>query len=51
MTKPADTPTRPEIKLTHPSYQPSKAEKEEPIEFPKGTTPHDDHTAGEGAVY
>ena len=41
MTKPADTPTRPEIKLTHPSYQPSKAEKEEPIEFPKGTTPHD----------
>ena len=39
MTKPAAPPTRPEIELAHPSYQPSKAEKEEPIEFPKGTTP------------
>ena len=39
MTNPADPPTRPEIELTHPSYQPSKAEKEEPIEFPKGTAP------------
>ena len=34
-------PPPPEIELTHPSYQPSKAEKEEPIEFQKGTTPHD----------
>ena len=41
MTKPAAPPPRPEIELTHPSYQPSKAEKEETIEFPKGTTPHD----------
>ena len=30
-----------EIELTHPSYQPSKAEKEAPIEFPPGTTPDD----------
>lgn len=30
-----------DIELTHPSYQPSKAEKEEPIEFPEGTTPDD----------
>ena len=30
-----------EIEIAHPSYQPSKAEKEEPIEFPKGTTPDD----------
>ena len=29
------------IKLEHPSYQPSKAELEEPIEFPEGTTPDD----------
>jgi hypothetical protein len=38
------TPTRQaprEIELAHPSYQPSKAEKEEPIEFPEGTTPDD----------
>ena len=39
------TPTTPapprEIELAHPSYQPSKAEKEEPIEFPEGTTPDD----------
>ena len=35
-------PSRPrEIELAHPSYQPSKAEKEEPIEFPEGTTPDD----------
>ena len=33
--------TRSEIELAHPSYQPSKAEKEETIEFPKGTTPDD----------
>lgn len=38
------TPTRQaprEIELAHPSYQPSKAEKEEPIELPEGTTPDD----------
>lgn len=29
------------IKLLHPSYQPSKAELEEPIEFPEGTKPDD----------
>ena len=29
------------IKLEHPSYQPSKAELENPIEFPEGTTPDD----------
>lgn len=37
-------PTRqspPRIDLAHPSYQPTKAEKEEPLEFPKGTTPDD----------
>ena len=34
-------PSCPEIELAHPSYQPSKAEKEETIEFPKGTTPDD----------
>ena len=28
-----------EVDLAHPSYQPSKAEKEAPIEFPAGTTP------------
>ena len=28
-----------EIDLAHPSYQPNKAEKEEPIEFPQSTTP------------
>ena len=30
-----------EVELVHPSYQPSKAELEEPIEFPEGTTPDD----------
>ena len=38
------TPTRQtsrEVELAHPSYQPSKAEKNEPIEFPEGTTPDD----------
>ena len=35
------TPLPFEIDLVHPSYQPSKAEKEEPLEFPKGTTPDD----------
>ena len=31
----------PVIDLAHPSYQPSKAELEEPIEFPADTTPED----------
>ena len=35
------TPLPPEIELTHPSYQPSKAEKEEPLDFPEDTTPDD----------
>ena len=35
-TKPT---SRRKIKLPHPTYQPSKAELEEPIEFPEGTTP------------
>ena len=30
-----------EIELAPPSCQPSKAEKEAPIEFPEGTTPDD----------
>ena len=39
---PSPDPTSPrEIELAHPSYQPSKAEKEEPIEFPESTTPDD----------
>ena len=29
----------PVLELVHPSYQPSKAELEEPIEFPESTTP------------
>ena len=41
MTKPAAAPPR-EVELAHPSYQPSKAEKEEPIEFPEGTTTPED---------
>ena len=31
----------PMVELAHPSYQPSKAEVEEPIEFPAETTPED----------
>ncbi len=34
-----DAPT--EVELAHPAYQPTKAEKDEPLEFPKGTTPDD----------
>lgn len=30
-----------EVTLVRPSYQPSKAELEEPIAFPEGTTPED----------
>ena len=29
------------IELPHPSYQPTKAEKEKLLEFPEGTTPED----------
>ena len=41
MTKPDTPPSCPEVDLAHPSYQPSKAEKAEPLEFPPGTTPDD----------
>ena len=41
MTKPAAATPRPEIELAHPSYQPSKAEREETLDFPEGTTPED----------
>ena len=36
-----DPPPPSDIELAHPSYQPSKTEKEELLEFPKGTTPDD----------
>ena len=40
MTRPkTETPRRPGIELVRSSYQPSKAELEEEIEFPEGTTP------------
>ena len=35
------TPPSPEIDLVHPSYQPTIAEKEEPLDFPEDTTPDD----------
>ena len=31
----------PVVELAHPSYQPTRAEMNEPIEFPEGTTPDD----------
>ena len=34
----ADVPV---VELAHPSYQPTRAEMNEPIEFPEGTTPDD----------
>ena len=37
----AKPPQPRDVELVHPSYQPSKAELEEPIEFPEGTTPDD----------
>jgi len=37
-TKPEDRPT---VRVKHHSYQPSKAELEEPIILPPGTTPED----------
>ncbi|MDE0005632.1 MAG: hypothetical protein OXQ29_23320 [Rhodospirillaceae bacterium] len=36
-----DKPTKPTVSLVRSSYQPSRAELEEPIEFPEGTTPED----------
>lgn len=36
-TKPADD--RPTVEVVKSSYQPSKAELEEPIELPRGLTP------------
>ena len=39
LPKSAANPAR--LKLEHPSYQPSKAELEDPIEFLAGTTPDD----------
>ena len=39
MTK--EKPTRRPITLVRSSYQPSKAERNEPIEFLEGTTPDD----------
>ena len=41
MTKPPKRAAPREVELAHPSYQPTKAEKEEPLEFPAGTTPDD----------
>ena len=41
MTAPTTPSQSREIELAHPSYQPSKVEKEEPIEFPEDTTPDD----------
>ena len=41
MTDDAKRPQPRDVELAHPSYQPSKAEKEAPIEFPSGTTPDD----------
>lgn len=32
-------PKRKPVTLVRSSYQPTKAEKEEPVEFPEGTTP------------
>ena len=40
MTAAKPDPRR-EVDLVRSSYQPSKAELEEPIEFPEGTTPED----------
>ena len=34
-------PLLPVVEIAHPSYQPKKAELEEPIKFPEGTTPED----------
>ena len=36
-----DKPTKPTVSLVRSSYQPSKAELEETIEFPEGTSPED----------
>lgn len=36
-----DKPAKPTVTLVRSSYQPSKVELEEPIEFPEGRTPED----------
>ena len=42
MKKRAESPAEvPVVRLAHPSYQPTRAELNEPIEFPEGTTPDD----------
>ena len=41
MKKRADSTDVPVVKLAHPSYQPTRTELNEPIEFPAGTTPED----------
>ena len=41
MSKTVCLPVPREVEVVHPSYQPSKAEMGEPIEFPPGTTPED----------
>ena len=38
---PAHMPESRTVTLARSSYQPSKTEQEEPIEFPEGTTPDD----------
>ena len=37
----SDPPKTPVVELVRSSYQPSKAEQEEIVEFPEGTTPED----------
>ena len=37
----SDSPKKPVVELVRSSYQPSKAELEEEIELPEGTTPED----------
>lgn len=39
--RPELTADVPVVELAHPSYQPTRAELNEPIEFPDGTTPDD----------
>ncbi len=41
MTAPKHRPPPREVELAHSSYQPTKVEKEELLEFPEGITPDD----------
>ena len=41
MKKRTESTDVPEMELAHPSYQPTRVEMNEPIEFPAGTTPND----------